>query len=1350
MPQKSTEQQRRPSGIRWLRVHFLVFAILAGVFVVYLLLYVGGRRSEFRARAFRTLASVASDLDAKLTGLDGNLDYAAKALAAWRKARPEGDLDLEVRKRLELIPIATAQATSRVEARFGEHPPELGPGRLLVDLARGEDLLWFSRPVPDANSSESVGSSGLRPGVVSSSGNDSRNVFATAELTSLLGDEHDLLGPGFDALFVALADGSIPATVSRGSLGLTRLAQLQPCKAGEAIDLMVLGGTPQALEVKIAGECFELFLQPARLPLEIVVTRVEDPTPAPAAAEPGAAGPPRHAGNGARPQIAIRPIASQIVVGGIIRSGRLDTLAMQLPRGPLTALLGLVLVAAFSIPLLRVSLSGPQQRFRAQGVWGLFICSVLVVAVVTLLFIDTLAYQQRRAGSERKAWAIAERAASDLETEICQAQRGLLAFFGSLISEKGAGRVPGAWGKEREAGVYDYAKGTFELDALTIRAFLTDERGLQLLKWTTERRSTDKVDVGTRNYFKSAKARWRGQSGPGADGLAYTASPCPEVRWAEPFGLEFVHSMTTGESVAVLAAWLKRKDAPRAEGPFEKIPVEWREGLAALAFEPASLVDPVLPLDTVLAVVDGEGTVIFHSDHGTPRQENLVRELGGSQQLVNALGARRQDSFDALYHGSEHRVYVYPFPGHAPWSIVVLQDAGLIGALSFEALLVTVLLLAVPATLALLLFLACAVALEVRVPDRFWPDPARVPAAAQAILVTAIVAAWLCATLWTHAGAARLVVLAAVLGAGSLGVYRLLESGRALALWAPGVLLAAMVAALVLPTASDSAPWIVLLMGGLAVLAASPFVGRRAHGLPTHATALGRTWTAGVVAALLVLGVVPPLLVFADAQDYVTESLARLDQLEVALARAERGQGRAKRDNSLGDYAIASAPCEPDKDALSAWQRPFNAALLSLAPAYGESVGRIRRITWDGTGKSPWRTFTSRTGRGGCLVYGQRTAASETNLAQRASAKAPVALAGGEPLEPWTLSPGAGLGMAAVLALLGVSLWLGTRVVGRRLFGLDCDAGLPDGLAPRVPEASGSFLLLSPLAESRAWLEGRGKSIDKVTLDGDLSLDDARALRHLEERLAQGQLVILAEEDPQRRLTQLRLRAKPEDAAVYQALERRLAALPRRRVLPRSLVASARGPIPEEDRGWRKIPILVRECDGDPQLEALARQVAGTGIEGIGRRAFLERLSKAAHAYYERLWSECSDEEKLALHHLADGGFVNPTCWDAVRRLRRRGLVSKDPALRLVNESFRLYVLETSPSEEVERWEREVGEDSWRMWRGALWIVALAVAGFVLITQREAADTTAKIVASLAVVAPTLLRLLSTVRGERA
>jgi len=189
-------------------------------------------------------------------------------------------------------------------------------------------------------------------------------------------------------------------------------------------------------------------------------------------------------------------------------------------------------------------------------------------------------------------------------------------------------------------------------------------------------------------------------------------------------------------------------------------------------------------------------------------------------------------------------------------------------------------------------------------------------------------------------------------------------------------------------------------------------------------------------------------------------------------------------------------------------------------------------------------------------------------------------------------------------------------------------------------------------------------------------------------------------------------------------------------------------------RQYREVRrVLERECAGNPYLSSihddLDRMIRRRGEEGLDKEEILAELEERASNYYEGLWACCSPVEKLALEHLAEDGFANYRDGKIVRRLITRGLVRRDPHLRLMNETFRRFVVSTVRREEIAKLEKETQASAWDHFRRPFATILALVLVLFVATQKERFDATMAIILGATGVLPSLLKLAGLLIGER-
>jgi hypothetical protein len=96
-----------------------------------------------------------------------------------------------------------------------------------------------------------------------------------------------------------------------------------------------------------------------------------------------------------------------------------------------------------------------------------------------------------------------------------------------------------------------------------------------------------------------------------------------------------------------------------------------------------------------------------------------------------------------------------------------------------------------------------------------------------------------------------------------------------------------------------------------------------------------------------------------------------------------------------------------------------------------------------------------------------------------------------------------------------------------------------------------------------------------------------------------------------------------------------------------------------------------------------------------------------------------------------------------LRLLVKRGLVVCDPpGLRLMDESFRRFVISVSSHQDVEGWRQQEGGSAWELMKAPLLLILVSVALFLFITQKDIYDSTISFLSAITAGIAALFRLL--------
>jgi len=176
---------------------------------------------------------------------------------------------------------------------------------------------------------------------------------------------------------------------------------------------------------------------------------------------------------------------------------------------------------------------------------------------------------------------------------------------------------------------------------------------------------------------------------------------------------------------------------------------------------------------------------------------------------------------------------------------------------------------------------------------------------------------------------------------------------------------------------------------------------------------------------------------------------------------------------------------------------------------------------------------------------------------------------------------------------------------------------------------------------------------------------------------------------------------------------------------------------------WRD-RLLEREGQSDPKVDAIVTELQNSPafVSGsLTRDQILEEIEEAAEEHYREIWDARSEDERVLLEHVARHGLASAASRRVVRKLLAKGLLRKDPELRLMSESFQRFVLEPERRREVAALEKQAAPSLWDRLRIPLATSGMLALLFLIVTQREALDSTVSMAIGVTTAVPTLVKL---------
>jgi hypothetical protein len=1150
--------------------------------------------------------------------------------------------------------------------------------------------------------------------------------------------------PLFDEVFVAeQQDGRVIFEHGQSGLSIVSLDSLRNDKGGK-LELDLANQSSSLEDVQLAGAAYKLFVQPVRLTL----SSSEDD----------------------------KSQGVKWVVCGLTRSDHFRDQTFAVSYTLLIMFMFLAMLAALSWPLLKLRLMGPKDRLR-RGDFALTTFSALLgTALLTFLLVDLYTYVNVGKTLDNQLEKLAGGIRSNFHEELGSVLAQLSRFdkqVAKLASKESSGaladlhasthsevRKTTADAKKESAFKANLLSGTLDWETASYPYFNSvtwaDTTGLQRIKWTTRPETTAFVDVSGRSYFTNARDGnfWKLSHG----GREYE------------YAFELVNSKNTGENVAIVSTRVPNS--------------KW---VSSIDTKLASLMGTVLPSGHGYAVINSTGDVLFHSDEVNNLEEQFFEECDNDRLLRAAVLARSSEFINAQYLGKGHRLFVSPMPG-TPWMLVVFRDKQMIRTINLELLTLSLVLYLVFAVVALLVISVVYLTRRGERIRRLWPIERNAGQYDRFIVMNAVLIVLFLIVAWKVKNEAVLVFccflfpsLATVLGAvvlrGATFGHDRSESAVANRLrflsWLP-----------------YRKGYAIALVGSLILMSVLPALGffqicrnfemklMVKHGQVSLARELEQR-AARIEAQYASINV-------GSNEENKKEFLkARLDP-ETQKSNLDVYDSFFFTTLHSGQVMNASLfiPEQPGK---------LNSLLTQLRPLYNQTCVESQELARGESADGVWSWGRDAQGRFR-LQKGKDGRNGEMSLALVSSVP---------PFETpdtflkWLVVI---LGLGAMFVLV----YRLVRFVAGHFFLLDKDAPrvMLAGVT-NLSTANNVAILRPPMANGNGWYPANSHRIDlsqvsiwpewantvkskvpgsgrTIVLDHfEQDMDDPAAnrekLRAIEQFMSENRrVVVVSTVDPLRFSVSSSAGgavAPASKAPVNEAStkpdardENKTAATgaPGKTGASESEQAAARWSMAfstfvtvysqdnAEDDFIRNNTCFLRIMRANRPwryLERIGKDVAVNSacqeVNGLDRPAREEQINEVvdqARAYHQALWATCSQDERCALIHLALDGLISAKNTD-IRQLLKRGLVVRDPGLRLMDESFRRFVISSQHGEDIDAW-RHAGGSNWELMKAPLLLILLSVSLFLFVTQKEVYDSSVSFVSALTAGLAAMFKLL--------
>jgi hypothetical protein len=196
---------------------------------------------------------------------------------------------------------------------------------------------------------------------------------------------------------------------------------------------------------------------------------------------------------------------------------------------------------------------------------------------------------------------------------------------------------------------------------------------------------------------------------------------------------------------------------------------------------------------------------------------------------------------------------------------------------------------------------------------------------------------------------------------------------------------------------------------------------------------------------------------------------------------------------------------------------------------------------------------------------------------------------------------------------------------------------------------------------------------------------------------------------------------------------------------------------------WNRL--VTEECQGhgpflrsiEPDIRKIVETFtnAPSGKTGNGpapvpgedkrRGDIILKIQERSRLHYNALWESCTREEQYILYDLAQDGLVDCRNMQSLRALLQKGLIAYDGSVKLMNRSFRNYILHAIEPRHGSEIEAEIRQkSSWSEYRAVLALVIGAVITFIFLTQRETYNQIHAVITTLTASIPLILNLIGT------
>jgi hypothetical protein len=180
---------------------------------------------------------------------------------------------------------------------------------------------------------------------------------------------------------------------------------------------------------------------------------------------------------------------------------------------------------------------------------------------------------------------------------------------------------------------------------------------------------------------------------------------------------------------------------------------------------------------------------------------------------------------------------------------------------------------------------------------------------------------------------------------------------------------------------------------------------------------------------------------------------------------------------------------------------------------------------------------------------------------------------------------------------------------------------------------------------------------------------------------------------------------------------------------------------------------VQEECNHTAQLRNIGITILkhhGKSPSQMHGSRLTEEVLDRAEIHYRVLWSGCTKDERLALFQLAQDGWANPNNVRALRELQRRSIILRPAGFRIMNDSFRQFILNSQYPQEIAEWEQEEQQSLWKALKLSLITGGVLTGLWLLYAQQEIFNLSVGYISAFAAASGLVIKLIADFRARGA